>query len=131
MSQWLARRSDRVNAHEVASAINRSKQVATITLDEYAEAKGIENIDVLKIDTQGHEPEVLEGAKNCLGRATAVHTEIMFWDMYDRHLQFRDIENLLAPHGFELFSLPRVVVDKGTNLRTAWVEAIYSKRKPD
>ncbi|MFO0810547.1 MAG: FkbM family methyltransferase [Gemmataceae bacterium] len=37
------------------------------TLDELAEAHGLPDIDLLKIDVEGYEPEVLAGAKRLLG----------------------------------------------------------------
>ena len=41
-------------------------EVKTDTLDNYCEENNIDNIDILKIDTEGSELEVLEGAKNIL-----------------------------------------------------------------
>jgi FkbM family methyltransferase len=43
-------------------------EVPVVTLDEYARRNGIERIDVLKIDVEGHEAAVLEGARELLGR---------------------------------------------------------------
>ena len=43
-------------------------EVKTDTLDNYCEKNKIDNIDILKIDTEGSELEVLEGAKNILKR---------------------------------------------------------------
>ncbi len=42
------------------------KQVPMITLDQYCEYHDIEKIDFLKIDTEGLEPFVLAGARQCL-----------------------------------------------------------------
>ena len=42
------------------------KKVNVITLDSFAEKNRIKKIDVLKIDTQGAETEVLDGAQNLL-----------------------------------------------------------------
>jgi hypothetical protein len=40
----------------------------SLTADEYCESRGINRIDVVKIDVDGHEFSVLEGFKNTLGR---------------------------------------------------------------
>lgn len=39
-----------------------SEEIEVSTVDAYCEARGIERIDLLKIDTEGHELQVLEGA---------------------------------------------------------------------
>jgi FkbM family methyltransferase len=45
---------------------DRVQQVPMTTLDRYCEECGIEQIDFLKIDTEGLEPYVLDGARECL-----------------------------------------------------------------
>lgn len=42
--------------------------VALITLDEYCATRGVARIDYLKIDTEGHDLQVLRGARGMLGR---------------------------------------------------------------
>lgn len=51
-------------------------EVVTVTLDDFAEARGLERIDVLKLDVQGHEPEVLRGAQRLLQRG-AIRTVLV------------------------------------------------------
>jgi len=41
-------------------------RVKTISLDDYVTSIGLEEVDVLKVTVNGHEPEVLKGAKNLL-----------------------------------------------------------------
>jgi FkbM family methyltransferase len=48
-------------------------QIKLVTLDAYCERNGIDHIDVLKIDVQGHEIQVLEGSARLL-EARAIHT---------------------------------------------------------
>lgn len=43
-------------------------RVRTITLDGFVESRGIERIDLMKIDIQGAEPLLLEGGRETLGR---------------------------------------------------------------
>ncbi len=46
--------------------MNDVEEISTITLDEYVWQNGIEEIDLLKMDVEGHELDVLNGAIKCL-----------------------------------------------------------------
>jgi FkbM family methyltransferase len=54
MRGWVLERASAARSNSVA-------HVATYRLDEIAETAGIDELDLLKIDVEGHEPEVLEG----------------------------------------------------------------------
>lgn len=43
--------------------VETTQVINTVTLDEWAKSQNIKNISLLKIDTEGHEPRVLEGSK--------------------------------------------------------------------
>ena len=47
-----------------------------------------ECIDLLKIDTQGFEPEVLSGLRESLSNVDVVITELMFFDFYEKSRGF-------------------------------------------
>jgi FkbM family methyltransferase len=81
--------------------------VALDTIDDYCAERGIAEIDLLKLDVQGAEPECLRGAARMLGaRAVRViQVEIILHGMYQRPGSFAAIEPLLAPHGFRLATL--------------------------
>ena len=51
--------------------VDRSTTVEVDTLDGYLRRKGIETLDLIKIDVEGAEPWVLEGAQGVLGRGDA------------------------------------------------------------
>ena len=55
----------------------RSHEVEIVSLDEFARSRGIEHIDLLKIDTEGAELDVLRGARELIeaGRVGAVQFE--------------------------------------------------------
>jgi FkbM family methyltransferase len=44
------------------------ERIALIALDDYCAQHGVERIDYLKIDTEGHDLQVLRGARGMLGR---------------------------------------------------------------
>ena len=62
--------------------INFNKQfqsfdVNTDTLDNFCKENNIDSIDVLKIDTEGSEVEVLNGAKNMLNKTNIILIEVL------------------------------------------------------
>ncbi len=60
------------------------EKIELVTLDAYCADGGIDSIDVLKIDVQGHEPEVLEGAQGLIrnGQIDWIIAEVQFGDFY-------------------------------------------------
>jgi len=105
-------------------SINHKRVVKVNTLKDYISTNNIENVDLLKIDTQGYEPEVLSGFKENLSKVDVVITELMFYDFYERSLSFSDIENFLLPAGFHLFDISHISKNP-LNGRTDWVDVIY------
>ncbi len=45
---------------------DRSVSVETCTLDDFCESRGVERVDFIKCDVEGHEIEVLEGARRTI-----------------------------------------------------------------
>ena len=84
----------------------------------------INKVDILKIDTQGYEPEVLDGFGERLSDIDVVITELMFYDYYERSLSFTDIEKYLLPAGFQLYDISHISKNP-MNGRTDWVDVIY------
>lgn len=88
--------------------LNHQRLVDVIRLDNYIEQSNIEKINLLKIDTQGFEPEVLDGLGSRLKDIDVVLTELMFYDYYKRSLTFTDIEKYLLPAGFQLYDISHI-----------------------
>ena len=65
----------------------------------------IHRINLIKIDTQGFEPQVLEGLGGRLSDVDVVITELMFYDYYKRSLSFSDIKRFLLSAGFHLYDI--------------------------
>jgi FkbM family methyltransferase len=63
--------------------------------------------DILKIDTQGTELQILEGAEHSLSAIGLVDVEIEFHEMYKGQSLFSDLAPFMADHGFELLYLNR------------------------
>lgn len=64
-----------------------------------------EDVVMLKIDTQGFEKNVLEGAKKSLKKITLLQLEISIEPLYDKEILFVEMVNFLQQIGFELFTL--------------------------
>lgn len=77
------------------------KPLDTVFPDIYSQEKKI----FLKIDTQGFEKQVLNGAKDSLSKIIGVQLEMALNPMYETAPQFMEMYVFLTANGFELFSL--------------------------
>jgi FkbM family methyltransferase len=104
--------------------LNHRRSVKVVRLDEYMDSYKINYINLLKIDTQGYEPEVIAGLGEKLNNVGVLVTELMFYDYYERSLSFSDIESYLLPAGFQLYDISHIAKNP-MNGRTDWVDVIY------
>jgi len=116
------------DVNQYVEKLNHQRFVDIIRLDDYIKSLNIEKINLLKIDTQGFEPEVLSGLGEELKNVDVVLTELMFYDYYDRSLTFTDIEKYLIPSGFQLYDISHIAKNP-MNGRTDWVDVIYVNNK--
>lgn len=80
--------------------------VRTNTLDNFCHQKKIFRIDVLKIDTEGHEFEVLNGAKKILNKTRIIQIEIMGKKkLFGK--KFAKVNNFLKKYEFKLLKTKR------------------------
>src|SRR5271166_3137622 len=93
---------------EVIEEIHRGKltknTVQVVALDDFCQQHAIERIDLLKIDTEGHELEVLRGARDLLtkGCIKLIQFEFNEMNVYSRAF-LRDFYEML--NGYRLFRL--------------------------
>lgn len=100
-------------------------RVQTGTVDSYCAQAGIETIDILKIDAQGEDLRVLQGAGGMLGRGAIgmVVVEMYFVDVYQGQGRPEAIIALLAAHGLRAREyLAHAVDDRG---RLLCVDALF------
>jgi len=81
-----------------------STEIVVDTIDDISKREGIDFIDFLKIDTEGHEFAVLQGASTLLknGRIGCIHFEFNEMNIVSR-VFFRDFCKLL--HNYKLYRL--------------------------
>lgn len=110
-----------------------TSRVQTVRLDDIPEVKGA---DYLKLDVQGGELMVLQGAIATLRDILVLHTEVEFVPMYKGQALFSDVDAFLRGQGLVLhkisgmkgatFRLPGVDVElPGAVNQMMWGEAVY------
>ena len=105
-TQWVKERS-KTHKNDPKRVFKESVNLKMTTLDSYCEKNHILKIDILKIDTQGYEDKILQGAKRLLETKSIsyIEIEIIFNDIYEKKLNFLEIEQYLIPKGYELFAI--------------------------
>ncbi len=80
-----------------------SISVRSVTIDSVVEERGIERIDLLKMDIEGHELHALKGAARILGRRGVAAIEFEFGSAnVNSRTFFRDYYDLLTEAGFAI-----------------------------
>jgi FkbM family methyltransferase len=103
-----------VHLGEVKSA---TEQVTTI--DEFIAQRGLARLDLIKIDTDGHELEVLRGASQSLSaHRPSLVFEVGPYLLEERGVRFEEYEELLRPLGYDLTDARRGIAVSAGNLRS-------------
>ncbi len=105
-SKWLRKRSKQFNTSPENYA-KIKQRIKVTTIDKYCKMNNIQNIDLLKIDTQGYEDKVLSGSKKILKKniISIIETEIIFDNTYQKYLTFSDLEKFLLPNNYRFCGL--------------------------
>ncbi|MCW2759058.1 MAG: methyltransferase, FkbM family domain protein, partial [Nocardioidaceae bacterium] len=74
-------------------------------LDDWCAANDVGHVDVLKVDTQGSELGVFEGATKALSTCVLVESEVEFNPIYSGQPLFADVDAFLRSQGFVLWRL--------------------------
>jgi hypothetical protein len=76
-----------------------------VSLDDWAAEAGVHQIDFLKLNVQGGELEILNGAGTVLGGMLGILVEVAFVESYLARPMFIDIDAFLRRAGFTFFDL--------------------------
>ena len=113
--------------------ITRTDPVQTKRLDDIPEMKGT---DLLKVDVQGAEVLVFDGAAETLKDVLVIESEVCFAPLYRHQCLFSDIDIVLRSRGFAFHRLDGVagrafkplIVNNDVNATMSqwlWADAIY------
>jgi FkbM family methyltransferase len=103
-SSWKINKAPGVGQHPVHGGTAMSSEgVPTITIDDFVTSRGIERLDFIKIDTDGHEFDVLLGAKNTIERfRPQIIFELGQYVMEERGIDFKDYNSFFDRLGYSL-----------------------------
>lgn len=92
-------------------AVVDTQTVELVTFDEWAAGadEPCERVDVFKVDTQGSELGVLQGAERALGSVRVIEVEVEFNPIYEGQPLFSDVDRFLRERGFVLWRLSHLM----------------------
>ena len=110
-----------IDGSVVASA---TVEVELQSLRQFCAQEGLERIDILKLDTQGHELEILQGEREFLrgGKVRFILVELLFSPLYATQARAGEVLGLLESCGFKLFDFYDFVYDERSGLK--WGDAL-------
>ncbi len=102
-------REDLMNADQYA----KTEEITIYTIDQYCSERGIIHIDFLKIDTEGYEIQVLEGAEKLLSTRgiSMIYCEVGFQSSNSRNTNLSELIKYLEEKGFYFFSLYQLMLE--------------------
>ncbi len=103
-----------------------SEAVRVVALDEVLARQALIPPVLLKIDVQGYELEVLQGADGVLGQIDAVYVEASFRELYAGQALISDVIDLLRARGFVLEGVYNVACDRAGRA----LQADFDFRRP-
>lgn len=124
VNSLLPRDKDMQVKHGLAS-VDQTMEVNTLTIDRYCAEKGIDHINILKMDIQGGELMALQGAQKMLEtlHIDLILSEAMFAKLYEDGPLFHDISGFLAGHNYHLYNL--YDLHRGNLGQLTWGDGIF------
>lgn len=82
-------------------------KINVTSIDEYCKNKSVNEIDLIKIDTQGYETKILEGMKNMLdnNNISIIELELILGFGYEKNFSFYDYEKILNKKNYKLIAM--------------------------
>lgn len=114
-----------------------TKQLKVDLLDNQLKKCAITDVDFIKIDTQGSELFILQGATDILRNSVfGLEIEVEFIELYEKQPLFADIDSFMRQLGFQLFDLRKAYWKraigknvKGGKGQVVFGDALYFKQE--
>ncbi len=87
--------------------VKKNISLNTDTLNNQLIKNGIDEVDFIKIDTQGYELPILQGSFDYLDSAIGMEIEVEFVEMYQDQPLFDEVNGFVKNKGFSLIDLKR------------------------
>jgi FkbM family methyltransferase len=91
-------------AHEIFYPIGQ-ETMRVVSLADWANESGVRTVDFIKLNVQGAEHEILDGAGPILDSALGILIEVAFVESYRKRPFFSDTDQFLRSRGFTFFDL--------------------------
>lgn len=116
---------------EIKNKIKNTVMVKTIKLDTYLYLNKIKKVDILKIDTQGHELDVLKGSKKSLKKniINFIEVELILCDYYTNKIKLYEIDHIMNKNNYELIDFQGFNYSKKNQIQ--WFDMLYKKKIPN
>ena len=88
------------------------------TLSNQLKKEGIDEVDFIKIDTQGYELSILKGCSSYLENVVGLEVEVEFEPVYIGQPLFSELDNYVKENGFILVDLKRYYWKRKNNKNT-------------
>jgi hypothetical protein len=85
--------------------VAKTVEVPVVTLDALRRREGLPPPNLIKLDVQGFELAVLQGAVETLKSADWVLAEVSFRPFYEGQVLFSELAGFLGARGFEVHAL--------------------------
>lgn len=113
-------------AAETSSGYIGSQTTKVLPLDHFMDIFEPYNNIYLKIDTQGSEMAVLNGARHLLEKVAFIQLEVSFVELYLNQCLYKDINSWMEQNGFSIWSFDRGFTERSTG-RSLQADAVYKK----
>jgi len=89
---------------ETIIELNKSEKIKMITVTDYCKANKISEIDIVKIDTEGHEFTVLKGMEDMMANKS-IKTVVFEFGIHQARMRqnFQDFWDLFTGHGYKMY----------------------------
>jgi len=106
--------ADNGSKHKVHGGfVKSSNNVPSTTIDKYCEANNFKRLDLIKIDTDGHEFEVLQGAKKSINRfKPQIVFEVGLYLLKERKISFESMLHFFEKLNYEVFEINGKIITK-------------------